>query len=142
VYFKKSFHVSNVFDFDIYHQDFGITLIIVVIWSTIVWITVTFLTKPTPEEKLMSFFTKIHPGGIGWRKISSKLPNVKADTGYAYLFLNWILGCIMVLSCLFSIGDYIFANYLKAIIETVIFASAAIGVYFGMRAYGWKNVIE
>jgi hypothetical protein len=48
----------------------------------------------------------------------------------------------MVLSCLFSIGDYIFANYLKAIIETVIFASAAIGVYFGMRAYGWKNVIE
>lgn len=130
--------LSKVYNLDIYDKDFGITLIVVVVWSTLVWVTVTLLTKPSEEATLKSFYKRVHPGGNGWKPIAKLMPEVKADTGYKYLFASWILGCIMVLSMLFSIGDLIFANYTKAAIELVIFVLSAFGIFKSMQANGWK----
>ena len=53
------------FDLDVIQADFELCLIIIVIWSTIVWLSVTFLTKPEKDEKLkqlkrwMSDFNRI-----------------------------------------------------------------------------------
>ncbi len=52
---------------------FPVTLIFTVPFSMIIWLSVTFLTKPTDENILLEFYRKVHPGGIGWRKISSKI---------------------------------------------------------------------
>ena len=104
------------FKLDVLSNDFELSLIIIVIWSTAVWLTVTFLTKPDEEEKLNSFYEKIHPGGIGWQKISNNLQYVKSDTGYGRLFLNWFSGSLMVMFALFGIGKIIFAEYLTGFI--------------------------
>jgi SSS family solute:Na+ symporter len=130
------------FGMDVYNKDFGWALIIIVAFSSIVWLVVTFLTKPTDTKQLYKFYEKVHPGGRGWRRISKNMPDVTGDTGYIYLFASWILGCMMVLSLLFAIGDFIFANYMKAIIETIIFVVSAIVLFYAMRAYGWKNVVK
>lgn len=130
------------FDMDVYHHDFGWTLIIIVAFSTLVWVTVTFLTRPTDKETLKQFYRKIHPGGTGWKDIAREMPEVRADSGYVYLFASWILGCIMVLSFLFAIGDVIFGDYVKAMVEIVICAGAIFGILRSMRAYGWKNVVR
>ncbi len=104
------------FKLDVLSGDFELSLILIVIWSTIVWISVTFLTKPDEEEKLKSFYKKIHPGGAGWHKISAEMPEVKGDTGYGRLFVNWFAGSIMVMFALFGIGKIIFAEYLTGFI--------------------------
>lgn len=88
--------------------------------TTIVWILATFLTKPTEEEKLKSFYRLIHPGGVLWKKISIQLPDVKSDKGFAGMFLNWILGVALVYSTLFGIGSLIFADYSNAAIYLVV----------------------
>ena len=130
------------FDMDVYQRDFGWTLIIIVAVSTIVWLTVTFLTRPTDRDTLHAFYRKVHPGGWGWRRIQAEMPEVTQDTGYVYLFVNWILGCLLVLGVLFGIGDLIFGNYLKAAVEFLIVAASVAGILFSMRAYGWKNIIR
>ncbi len=38
-------------------------------------------------------------------------PEVIADKGYGYLFLNWFLGIVLVYMFLFGIGKIIFGQY-------------------------------
>jgi len=97
---------------DIISADFEISLIVIVVWSTIVWITVTFLTKPTDIERLNSFYRKVHPGGVGWKKFMALNPDIKPDSGYGKLFMNWGLGCSMVLLVLMGFGRIIFHEFI------------------------------
>ncbi|MDZ7314740.1 MAG: Na+:solute symporter [candidate division KSB1 bacterium] len=92
-----------------------ITLYPVVLGTTIVWLVVTFLTRPTDKDKLHEFYRRVHPGGWGWRKIAAELPDVKSDSGYGRLFIDWLAGVIMVYSALFGIGKLIFAEWLAAV---------------------------
>ncbi len=108
------------FNLDVLSKDFELSLILIVVWSTAVWLTATFLTKPEKDEKLKSFYKKVHPGGIGWKKIEKELPEVKGDTGFGKLFVNWFAGSFMIMSTLFGIGKIIFAEYLSGFIFLTI----------------------
>lgn len=108
------------FGLDVIKDDFELSLIIIVLWSTLVWLSVTFLTKPEKDEKLKSFYKKVHPGGIGWEKIANDMPDVKGDTGYGRLFVNWVAGSLMVMFTLFGTGKIIFGEYGKAVIFIAI----------------------
>ncbi|TVR38466.1 MAG: sodium:proline symporter [Bacteroidia bacterium] len=118
------------------------TLIIIVAWSSMVWLTVTFLTKPDDRETLESFYKKVHPGGPGWKQIAAQLPSVKSDTGYKSLFVNYIAGCVLVLFSLFGIGRLIFGEYLSAFIYLGIAALAAVVIYYNLSRTGWEKVIK
>lgn len=120
--------------------DYEVILIYTVIWSTAVWLLVTFLTKPTKEEKLKSFYKKVHPGGIGWKPISNKMPEVKSDTGYLYLFINWLSGSVMVLFFLFGIGKWIFFGFASSVIYFAIASIAIIIIFVSMRKIGWSKI--
>jgi len=112
-----------------YHKIF----LSVVAWSTIIWLAVTFLTKPVSREKLYTFYKKVHPGGIGWKKIAAELPGVKSDEGYPLLFANWLLGVIMVLSALFGIGKWIFKEYILAMVFLVLVIVSALLINRNLR---------
>jgi len=45
-----------------------ITLYPIVFGTTVIWLLVTLLTAPVEEHKLISFFKRTHPGGIGWKR--------------------------------------------------------------------------
>ena len=65
-----------------------ITLYTVVLGTTLVWLVVTFLTSPVPDEKLKQFYEKVHPGGTGWERIAEQLPHVQGDSGFGRQFIN------------------------------------------------------
>lgn len=125
-----------------YQMDFETSLIIIVIWSTVVWLVVTFLTKPTDNEKLLSFYTKVRPGGRGWKPVSDQLPNVVGDKGFGRLFVNWAFGVILVSFSLFGFGKIIFHEYGVGFILLGIALIAAFGIYWNMSKIGWKNISE
>lgn len=127
------------FNMDIISSDFEISLIIIVIWSTLVWIVVTFLTEPSDIGTLKEFYRKVHPGGIGWRKIAQNIPDVKGDKGFPLLFINWILGCIMVLFSLFGFGKIIFHDYLTAVIYFSLAICSGYIIYRNMSKIGWES---
>ena len=123
-------------------NDYEIILISVVAWSTFWWIVVTFATKPTSEAKLKTFYTKVHPGGIGWGRIAKLLPEVEGDKGFVLLFANWFLGSLMVIFTLFGIGKLIFKNYSLSLMFFAIAAIAAWLIIYNMRKIGWKKLGE
>jgi len=102
-----------------------ITLYPTVFGTTLVWLIVTFLTSPVKKEVLFTFYRKVHPGGIGWKKIASELPDVKGDTGFSRLFIDWIAGVVLVYSSLFGIGKLLFADWLAGIGFVVLGGIAA-----------------
>lgn len=95
----------------------------VILLTTISWIMVTFLTKPVHEETLRSFYTKIRPGGPGWKPVvqRAKAENIELRKGDD---LSWdvptgiicmLLGAVAIYSILFAIGNILYGEGLLAL---------------------------
>jgi Na+/proline symporter len=97
---------------------------IVVILNTFIWLIVTFLTKPSKDHILISFYEKVRPGGPGWKQIAKKssVPEneYKNDSKIPVGLLCMSLSCISILCILFSIGHAIYGNYLYSVILFII----------------------
>jgi len=87
------------------------SLFVIVAVTTISWLVITFLTPPTTTATLHTFYRRVHPGGIGWKRVQSQLPDVHGDAGYGYLFMCWLLGIVMVYSFLFGVGKMLLGNF-------------------------------
>lgn len=119
-----------------------ITLYPTVFGTTLIWLIVTWLTRPVKEEKLLEFYRKVHPGGIGWKAIAEKLPDVQGDKGFGRMFLDWICGVIMVYSSLFGLGKLIFGEWLMALIYFIIVAAMVVIIYADLKARGFEQIAE
>ena len=122
-----------------YGVEFPNTLFYLVTITTIVWVSVTYFTKPTDEETLLSFYKKIHPGGILWKKISDTLPDVKSDTGFAGMFVNWIIGVALVYSILFGSGSLIFGNIGSFFLYLILAIICTIIITFNLSKIDWSE---
>ncbi len=104
----------------------------IVLISTIIWLVVTFLTKPERNEVLQNFVRKIQPGGPGWKRVTDKMTESDLDSeGWAVPrgILLMLLGCGFVYGTLFTTGTLIYGNMVKAMIYgliTLIFMFALI----------------
>ncbi len=119
-----------------------ITLYPTVFGTTIVWLVVTWITSPVKEEKLLDFYRKVHPGGIGWKSIADKLPDVEGDKGFGRMFLDWICGVIMVYSALFGLGKLIFGEWLMALVYFIIVGVMVFIIYSDLKARGFEQIAE
>ena len=117
-------------------------LIIIVAWSTVVWLIVTYLTAPTKTEVLIEFYKRVHPGGIGWKPIARLVPEVQGDTGFRMLAVNYVMGCLLVLFSLFGIGQLIFGHTIQAIIFFVVALAAGAVIYRNLNKAGWNKIIK
>lgn len=94
----------------------------VVLFSTVIWLLVTFLTAPETDKVLFAFYTKTQPGGPGWEKIvtrakKAKVSIIKTTEKWSVPngILAMVLGCVLIYSCMFAIGNYIYGEYTLAI---------------------------
>ncbi|MEZ4821758.1 MAG: sodium:solute symporter family protein [Ignavibacteria bacterium] len=136
------FIVYGVLYFGEYDIKFPETLYIIVPITTIAWIITAYITKPTTDAKLESFYTKVHPGGIGWKKISDKMPQVKSDSGYFLLFINWFAGVVLVYSFLFGVGKIIFGETLVGLVFLLVGISSAFVIKRNFDKVGWETIAK
>ncbi len=134
------FVVYGVLYFGNFDVKFPNKLFIIVPITTLAWLLTVFITKPTDESKLISFYTRVHPGGIGWKRISDKLTHVKSDSGYYLLFINWIAGIILVYSFLFGFGKIIFGQLFIGVIFLLVGFAAALLIKRNFDKVGWETI--
>jgi hypothetical protein len=103
---------------------------------------VTYLTKPVNENHLLEFYKKTHPGGIGWKRIANKLPEVQEDSGFLRLSLDWFMGILMVYSVLYGLGRVLFADYFIGILALTIGLACGLGIYLDLQKRGFETVAE
>jgi solute:Na+ symporter, SSS family len=84
----------------------GILLIVAV--TTVVWIAVTFLTKPDDPQKLLAFYQKVRPGGF-WAPVAKM--NGRAYRLQAAPFAGWGLAVLMIVFLLLGLGKIIFTAW-------------------------------
>jgi hypothetical protein len=56
--------------------------------------------------------------------VARLVPDVRPDTGYALLFVDWIAGVALVYSALFAVGSFLFGDYGRALVFTAVAAGA------------------
>nr|WP_272491767.1 sodium:solute symporter family protein [Natronogracilivirga saccharolytica] len=121
---------------------FPLNLYYVVAITTVVWLLVTYLTKPTEHKKLTHFYRRVRPGGPGWKPLEAENPDISSDGSLWPLLGNWVAGVVLVYMVLFGFGHFLFGNYGYFLI-CAIFGLGAIGfLYWDLSKRGFDTVIE
>ncbi|WP_179319053.1 sodium:solute symporter family protein [Winogradskyella helgolandensis] len=99
----------------------------VVLVTTIMWLVATYITQPESKEVLQGFYKKIQPGGPGWEKVvrDAEAENIQIKTtnekwSVPSGILAMFLGCVLIYSCMFATGYWIYGDYNYAITLTVV----------------------
>lgn len=101
-----------------------ISLMTTIAFTTVVWLVVTYLTRPVSREKLISFYQLVKPAGPGWNKIRKEAGLEESPDSLTLSFAGWVAGCLFVYSALFGAGAYIYSRWPLAIFWTVIFVAS------------------
>lgn len=101
-----------------------IKLVGTVALTSATWIIVTLFTSPVDDATLRSFYTRIRPGGPGWRAVVdqaqkegvtlTKEQDLRWDVPTGILCM--ILGTTMIYSLLFMTGNLLYANWGTAVL--------------------------
>ena len=135
----------------LFHEETGVfpewgELPFIMIVTTIIWLTATFMTQPESKEVLNSFYKKIQPGGPGWSKVVEQAkvddieivnPNEKWSVPSGITAM--LLGVVLIYSIMFATGHWIYGKTTSAMVLTGV---ALVSGYLLMRAWnGMKKDI-
>lgn len=136
------FIIYGILHFGNFNIKFPQTLYIIVPLTTLAWVITAYITKPTDEKTLLNFYRRVHPGGFGWKKIAGMLPDVVSDTGYGKLFIDWLMGVVLLFCFLFGIGKIILGNYLEGFIYCAVGLIAGTIIVLDFKSLGWGEQIN
>ncbi len=94
-------------------------LLCTTLFTTIVWLVVTFLTKPEKDETLKKFYLQVEPEGA-WNSVKEKLNINKSKSQIPALIICWLSATALTYSTLFLIGKLIFQDYYYALINLIV----------------------
>ena len=99
----------------------AVVMLVTVVVSTVVWLGVTFATKPEPDRVLEAFYRRVRPGGPGWAMVSTRIGfGRESIPGGALAWTNWIAGIVAVYSSLFGIGKIVLGNLVPGLVMLAI----------------------
>ncbi len=119
-----------------------VQLVSAVAVTTVCWILVTFLTRPSDAQTLRSFYRLVKPGGPGWRRVIEEAaqdndpvetPGKGWDVPTGIVCM--VVGCLGVYSALFATGYWIYGQRLVA---ALLSAVAAISTVILVKT--WKKL--
>jgi len=109
--------------------------------STLVWVTVTFLTPPEKEECLVAFYNRVRPAGL-WKHIAIKAGHPKHLTVGWLEWASWVLGVSGLFAMIFSLGKACFGMYAQSLGFAVYAAFATIALFMLIGKMDWSSITE
>ncbi|MCU0523241.1 MAG: Na+:solute symporter [Elainella sp. Prado103] len=100
-------------------EDFGWRLIVTSGLTAAIWLTVMFLTPPETDETLDAFYSKIRPGGLGWRpqQLRTGLPPAQ---DLARSLLKVVAACLLLFGTMFACGGFLLLQSLTGWIALIM----------------------
>jgi SSS family solute:Na+ symporter len=101
--------------------------------STIVWVAVTFLTRPVPIEKLKDFYRKTLPGGAGWAPVRKAFQGeeIGDPNDVSGAFVQWLTSCVFLIALTMGTGKLLLGFYLAGAVWM------AVAIISGFRLWRW-----
>jgi solute:Na+ symporter, SSS family len=104
--------------------DFAWIMIITVAITTAVWLAVTFLTKPEPDETLQKFYARVRPA-VSW-----------------YNLLDWFSGCALIYGILFGTGKLLLGEWTTGFLLLGLGLAGGSVIWWDLGRRGWSSVAE
>jgi Na+/proline symporter len=102
-----------------------VSLVGTVAATTVVWLAVTYMTRPSGRETLLHFYRLVRPAGPGWADIRKEAGVVALDS-LPQALLGWVVGCVLVYSALFGAGGFIYGSVRVGTVCTALFVVSGI----------------
>jgi Na+/proline symporter len=119
---------------------FAESALVTTVVTTLVWLTVTYATRPEPKEVLVPFYRKVRPDVRGWKPVAALLPEVAATHNIGRDLWAWLLGCAMVYMALFGSGKLLMKDPVRGIVLLAASALAGITLYRQQSRYHWGAI--
>jgi solute:Na+ symporter, SSS family len=122
--------------------DFAWLMIITVAITTAVWLTVTFLTAPEPQETLLAFYRRTRPSAAGWGPIARLAPEVQPSRDGLANLLDWAAGCMLIYGALFGTGKLLLHELIPGL---ALLAMGVVGlaiIYHDLSRRGWHAIAD
>jgi Na+/proline symporter len=118
-------------------------LLVTVAVTTVVWVSVTFLTRPTEHGALVRFYRRVRPAGPGWRAIAAEAGAGRSPDSLSESLLGWTLGCALVYGALFGIGSFLYHRLAQGLFWTAVSGLSALGLWWVLpRLWSGGGVTE
>jgi Na+/proline symporter len=106
-------------------------------FTTVTWITVTFLTPPEPREKLREFFLRVRPAALGWKPVLEPgMEPSKQSLGWSAA--DWVVGCALIYCSLFGIGRLILGPVWLGLVLLAGAALCTLFLFWDLNRRGWE----
>ena len=122
--------------------DFAHIVLITVAVTTVVWLAVTFLTRPESESTLVAFYRRTRPSRTGWGPVAARAPDVRASSDGLANLLDWVAGCVLVYGALFGVGKLLLHETVPGLLLLALSAVAGAVIYRDLSRRGWSTVVE
>jgi Na+/proline symporter len=122
--------------------DFAWIMIITVAVTTIVWLTVTFLTKPESDQTLVKFYVRARPGISGWGPIARLAPDIPDTNDGWYRALDWVAGCALIYGVLFGVGKVLLGEWATGLSLLGMGLAGGAVIWWDLSRRGWSSVAE
>jgi Na+/proline symporter len=141
--FIVSVTLQSVFHFDTDNPvDFAYVMMITVGITTVVWLATTFLTKPEPDDVLVSFYRRTRPSFLGWQPIARLAPDVKPSRDGLSNLLDWICGCVLIYGVLFGVGKLLLKETGVGLGLLALGLLCGAIIYWDLNRRGWSSVVD
>ena len=107
-----------------------------------VWLVVTFTTRPETDATLVAFYRRTRPSRRGWGPVAARAPDVRPSTDGLANLLDWVAGCVLVYGALFGVGKLLLHDPLPGILMLGLSAIAGAVIYRDLTRRGWRTVVE
>jgi solute:Na+ symporter, SSS family len=105
-----------------------VALLMTVVATTVVWVAVTLLTRPTERRTLIDFYTLVRPAGPGWKAVRAEAGVGASPDSLPTSLLGWVLGCTFVYAALFGAGSFLYGRMAQGSVWLLILLVSGIGL--------------
>ena len=122
-------------------DEYAVRFTLNIVFSTILWVTVTLLTSPEDEEHLIRFYKRVRPAGF-WKPIAIKAGNPD------HLVIGWIewtcwaLGSTGLLAAVLGFGNLCLGVYRPGILLLAYGVAASFFVMRLVQRMDWSETAE
>jgi len=110
--------------------------------TTVVWLAVTFLTRPEADATLVAFYRRTRPSRAGWGPVAALAPDVRPSADGLANLIDWVAGCVLVYGVLFGVGKLLLQETAAGLVLLVVAAVAGVIIYRDLSRRGWQTVVE
>ncbi len=105
-----------------------VSLILTVAATTVIWLIVTYLARPTDPATLRSFYSLVRPAGPGWKTFREEANLGPSPDSLTTALLGWIVGCFFVYAGLFGTGSFIYGRTTAGLLWLTVFIVSGISL--------------